>query len=199
MQTIERVSTINTAKGLWEDYLAVKTLTPEQKREAVLSEDGDPVKIFDKCVSVSQGHRTHVGRFMNNAVAERYSRLFAHAVTSVERKVRVGNKRDIDVLLEFDRADLFVSVTTIPQERKDETWPNEYRLIDEYRRNHTKGNKPFKFVALFCAQSTKLDLEASIRTRIRKQEMMPQGIIVVCLQDQVHHAQVLSELLGAVL
>lgn len=193
------ISTDATAAALWADYEKARVIQPEQKTEAVAIGGNDPVFVFDRCVGVHQGHKSKIGRIMNDAVAARYSELFAPWSLEVERKVRIGGKRDIDVLLAFAKADLYVSVTTIPQERKDETWPNEFRMVDDYRRNFGYGRKPFRFLGLFCTASSKLDLAASIRQRERKQELMPQGVTVVCLQDQTHHSKVLSEILGTMI
>jgi len=200
MTTLGAVGTDLTATRLWQAYVDARNITPSEKIKIV--ETWYPLgceQVFDRCVSLHQGHKSRVGTLMNKAVASIYADLFQPWLLKLETKVRVGNKRDIDVLLSLQKADLYVSVTTQPRERKDETWPNEYQLIDQHRRMQGANGRPFRFIGLFCVADRNMRLDTTISTRETKQSLMPQGITIVALQDRQHHARVLSEILGTMI
>ena len=191
------ISTDTAAERLWQAYLDARSISSAEKVEIV--ESSLPLGgeiVFDRCVSLHQGHKSRIGTLMNNAVARVYSDLFRPWLTAVETKVRVGNKRDIDVMLSLPKGDLYVSVTTQPRERKDETWPNEYQLVDAHRRMCGQNQRPFRFIGLFCTAERGLKFDTTVATREAKQALMPQGIIIAALQDRAHHVQVLSGILG---
>lgn len=195
--TTSGYGSLGTAQLLWNDYENSYAIQPEEKSAVVLETlPKGSVAVFDRCVSLNQGHRARIGNLCNSVVAKRYGDLLNPWLIKTETRIRVGNKRDIDLLFIMPKADLYVSVTTIPQERKDETWVNEYSLVEQTRR-FSGETRPFYFVPLFFVGDSKTrTVEKTIKVREKKQALMPRGVTVVAAHDVAHHAAFLSSLLA---
>ncbi len=193
--------TLEVAKSMWNGYQKIRRYVEKDRYaryepvlEAAKQGQNFVKDAYDGAISLHNGANSITGNRMNELVTYGLGHLFSQWEIAVEQKVRVGPKRDIDQMLKLPKGDVYVSTTTIPAERKDSTWKQEYKNVRQYR--EVNGiHEPYHFIALFAEQKRNCSLEASVNTREKKQQLMGEPIEVVCLHDVDHTAAALSRLL----
>jgi len=163
------------------------------------------MRLYDEAVSAHQGKNAARGRLCNDLAAYSYGVLFSAWNPKVEQRVRMTNgkkkngKRDIDVLVELPKGDLYVSVTTVPQERKDETWKSEFDAVVNYR-SVMGVHKPFCFICLMYEYQKEATLQANLSAIKRKMRLMGgRNMEITAVMAPDHHAEVLSRIMGALI
>lgn len=151
---------------------------------------------YREAISVHQGAKSKRGQLANSLTAFAYEHLFAPWGVKVEQKVAYGGKRDIDLLVELPKGDVYVSVTTVPRERKDKTWPAEYEGVLGYRKVYGE-KKPFGFIALMYEGTHNATRQQNERAlKIKEALMQGTGVIVACAMLPDQHEHVLSRIMG---
>ena len=143
-----------TARGMCKAFSSMREMIRVGRASIVptiISEARDDIEIMDSMESVLQSSKTLSGRITEKIAVIGYENLFTQYGLEVQECVRMHNnkksKRDIDIRLILPNKDVFISVTTMPQERKDSVWPMEYKLAQHYS-EMVLGGKGFIFLAL---------------------------------------------------
>jgi hypothetical protein len=152
-----------------------------------------PTQLYDKAVSIAQ-NRNLRGLMLNTLVAYSYGRLFRPYGVETEVKV-TRDRRDIDVLFRLPRGLLYVSATTVPQERKKTDWAAE---IDTLKHYHQRQKTPtsYLFLGLMGNGTTNpVSYEKSKKTLEKfKTNLGNGGFEIVSLDCVAEHSETLARI-----
>ena len=197
---------ISIAKNLWEEYknlhidIRKDNLVSVQKKIIEINGATDiaaAADVYDLSVSRFQGAKAHKGRLVNKLIEDGYSEFFGDKVIEIFPEYKIGDdgKRDVDLYIRLPGGELFITITTIPQERKDATWREEKNVIYHMMRN-SKSRRKYRFVPIFCEAGNGVEVNKTIEKRERLENLVGDGCEVVALQDFPHHAEFLRKTLA---
>lgn len=198
------------AQNVWDGYKNIGSILRKENIEKVgisltdmMLENKSPVDIaepaYDLSVSLSQGAKAKKGFAVNKIVANEYSAFFGSIANKIETEVRVRNTRkaDVDVMLDLPGGLIFISITTIPQERKDGTWRSEHEYVETYVKNNpSMHRRDYTFIGMFMEGGTNCSLESTIRKREALRDNLRIDTVVIAAHDIKNHADRLKELIG---
>lgn len=149
--------------------------------------------LYDKAVSIFQAK---TGDILNKLVQSVYSGLFAaHGTSFCEVKQPIG-ERKLDLVFVLPRGNLYVSVCGSAAERKKTDWRVEAQDIEAHHRGKPRR---WVFIGMFFSDKVNHTLRQNQEAREGLQGHVGQLCTVVCVQDQAHHASVLSSVLSQLL
>ena len=146
-----------TAQGMHTAFESLSSKINEDKKAAFRSfteENWSATsdELYDEAVRLFQDKNMR-GLMLNNLVAYGYEKLLhTHGVIKELKVTR--DRRDIDVCFRLPRGLLYVSATTVPQERKKTDWAAEIDVLKHYHSRQKKAEQ-YLFIGLMANGTSK--------------------------------------------